>query len=121
MACAFLIVQAYDNIVLARIDKPRLLEARDITSVAEDLTRLLDRYPKISLVVDLEAVVALSSAALGKLVALHKGVVNLKGRMTLAGVKPTIMPLFAVTKLDKLFTFSATAEEGIQFYRRKPL
>ena len=121
MPCAFLIVQAYDNIVLARIEKDRLVDIRDITGVADDLTKLLDRYPKISLVLDLEAVVAMSSAALGKLVALHKGVAGLKGRMVLAGVKGSIMPLFTVTKLDKLFTFAPTAQEAILLYKRKPL
>lgn len=121
MVCAFLTIQAYDSIVLARIEKERLLDIRDITAVADDLIKLLDRYPKISLVVDLEAVAALSSAALGKLVALHKGVASLKGRMVLAGVKPAILPLFSVTKLDKLFTFSPSAQEAILLYKRKPL
>lgn len=121
MPCDFLTVQAYDNIVLARIDKARLLDVRDITAVAEDLTKLLDRYPRISLVLDLEALAAMSSAALGKLVALHKGVTGFKGRMVLAGVKPAIMPLFTVTRLDKLFSFSPTAQEAILLYKRKPL
>lgn len=121
MPCEFLVVQAYENIVLARIEKDRLLDSTAITSVATDLIKLTDRYPRISLVLDLEAVSALSSAMLGKLVALHKAVVVNKGRMTLAGVKPTIMPLFTVTKLDKLFTFAPTAQETILLYRRKPL
>jgi anti-sigma B factor antagonist len=121
MPCDFLTVQAYDHIVLARIEKARLLDVRDITAVAEELTRLLDRYPRISLVLDLEAVVAMSSAALGKLVALHKAVTGFKGRLMLAGVKPSIMPLFTVTKLDKILAFAATAQEAILLYKRKPL
>ena len=121
MPCAFLTVQAYDQIVLARVEKERLLDARDITALAEELTKLLDRHPRISLVLDLEAVSAMSSAALGKLVALHKAVTGFKGRMVLAGVKPSIMPLFTVTKLDKLLSFSPTAQEAILFYKRKPL
>jgi len=121
MPCDFVTVQAYDNIVLARIEKPRLLDIRDITAVADELTKLLDRYPKISLVLDLEAVVAMSSAALGKLVALHKAVTTFKGRLVLAGVKASIMPLFTVTKLDKILAFSPSAQEAILLYKRKPL
>ena len=121
MPCDFLLVQAYENVVLARIEKDRLLDATAIVSLAGELTKLTDRYPKISLVLDLEAVSALSSAMLGKLVALHKAVAAVKGRMTIAGVKPAIMPLFTVTKLDKLFTFTPTAQEAILYYRRKPI
>ena len=121
MPCDFLLVQAYENIVLARVEKDRLLDVTAITALAADLIKLTDRYPKISLVLDLEAVSALSSAMLGKLVALHKAVGAGRGRMTIAGVKPSIMPLFTVTKLDKLFTFSPTAQEAILLYRRKPL
>jgi len=121
MPCDFLVVQAYENIVLARIEKDRLLDISAIAAVSADLVKLTDRYPRISLVLDMEAVSALSSAMLGKLVALHKAVVVVKGRMVLAGVKPSIMPLFTVTKLDKVFSFSPTAQEAILYYRRKPL
>ncbi len=41
--------------------------------------------------------------------------------MVLAGVKPTIMPLFTVTRLDRIFAFSATAQEAILLYKRKAL
>jgi anti-anti-sigma factor len=121
MACDFLVVTAYDNIVLARIEKDRLLDAQSIADLSVDLLKQVDRYPKISLVVDCEAVVALSSAMLGKLVALVKQVKLCKGRMVLAGVSPKIMPLFQVTKLDKVIDFSPSAQEAIMLYKRKPL
>lgn len=121
MPCDFLITTAYDQIVLARIERERLLDAAAIAALSEDLMKLLDRYPRISLVLDLEAVAALSSAMLGKLVALHKAVTQFKGRMVLAGVKDSIKPLFAVTKLDKVLQFAPSAQEAILLYKRKPL
>ena len=119
--CDFLSVQAHDNIVLARPEKDRLLDAAAIAVLSADLDKLVDRYPKISLDLDLGAVQSLSSAMLGKLVALHKAVKAAKGRMALAGVKPSIMPLFTVTKLDRLFEFYPEAQEVILLYRRKPV
>lgn len=121
MPCDFLTVTAYDNIVLARIEKDRLLDAAAITAVSADLMELTERYPKISLVLDCEAVAALSSAMLGKLVALHKQIKAYKGRLVLAGINSKIMPLFQVTKLDKVIDFSPSAQEAILFYKRKPL
>lgn len=121
MPCDFLVVQAYDNIVLARVERDRLLDGGAIQVVADELLKLTDRYPRISLVLDMEAVSALSSAMLGKLVALHKAVKTCKGRLALAGIKPSIRPLFTVTGLEKLFEFYPTAQEAILLYKRKPL
>ncbi len=121
MACDFLITTAYDHVVLARIEKDRLLDAQAINLLGAELMKLTDRYPKISLVIDCEAVSALSSAMLGKLVALVKQVKVCKGRMVLAGVNAKIMPLFQVTKLDKVMDFAPSAEAAIMAYRRKPL
>jgi anti-anti-sigma factor len=121
MACDFLIVQAYDNVVLAKVDKDRLLDVANIVALSEALTALLDRYPRISLVLDMSPVSYLSSAMLGKLVSLHKAVKGGKGRMAVAGVKDSLLPLFKITKLDKLFDFFKDAQEPLLLYRRKPL
>lgn len=121
MSCDFLIVTAYDNVVLARVEKDRLLDAQAITALSGDLMQLLERHPKISLVLDCEAIQALSSAMLGKLVAIQKQVKAYKGRMVLAGVNAKIKPLFQVTKLDKVLDFAASAQEAIMLYKRKPL
>lgn len=120
-SCDFLHVQAYDGIVLAKVAKERLLDATAINSLGEGLTQLLDRYPKISLVLDLSEVGYLSSAVLGKLVAIHKQVKTLKGRMALAGMKPAILPLFKVTNLDKVFEIHPEAQQALIAYRKKPL
>ena len=120
MASEFLDVQAYDGIVLAKITKERLLEAPVIAALGEDLLKLVDRYPRLSLILDLSDVAYLSSAFIGKLVALFKALSAAKGRMTVAGVKPSIMPLFQVTRLDKIMTFEPVVEKAIQFYKRKP-
>ncbi len=114
-------VQAYDNIVLASITKERLLNPSVIAALGDDHLRLVDRYPRMSLVLDLSAVNYLSSAFIGKLIALFKSVAANKGRMTIAGAKPPLMPLFQVTRLDKIINFEAEAEKAILFYKRKTL
>ena len=121
MPSEHLIIQAYDGIVLAKNTKERVLEAPVINALAEDLAKLVDRYPKISLVLDLADVGYLSSSFIGKLMALFKAVTAVKGRMAVGGVRPSLMPLFQVTRLDKIITFAPDAEQVIQLYKRKPL
>jgi len=121
MSCDFLLLQAYDNIVLAKVEKERLLDLTAIASLAEALIKELDRHAKVSMVLDLSAVAAMSSAMLGKLVALHKAVKAQKGRLALAGLQPGLVPLFTITKLDKVFEIFGEAEQALLHYRKNRL
>jgi len=118
MPSEFLDIQAYEKIVLAKITKERLLEAPVIALLGEDLLKLIDRYPRLSLILDLSDVAYLSSAFIGKLVALFKALSAAKGRMIVAGVRPSLMPLFQVTRLDKIMAFEPVVEKAIQLYKR---
>lgn len=116
-----LIIQSYDGIVLVHVNKDRLLDAPVITAISVELMALLDRYPKPSIVLDLSSVAYLSSAMVGKLIALYKGVIGAKGRMAIAGVRPDLMALFKITQIDKLIRFYPDAQQVILEYKRKPL
>ena len=121
MPCDFLLVEAYDKIVLAKVMKERLLDPASIASLSEGLSELVDRHPRLSLVIDAGDIGYLSSAMLGKLVALYKAIKAAKGRMAIGGVKPQLMPLFKVTQLDKIITFYADAGLAVTEFRRNPL
>ena len=121
MACDFLMVQRYENIVLAKVMKERLLDAMSITSLGEALVAECDRTAKISLVIDVSEVGYLSSSMIGKLEAVHKAAKLGKGRVAIAGLKPVLLQMFKITQLDKLFEFMPEAEQAIMAYRRKPL
>lgn len=75
----------------------------------------------MSLVLDLSAVNYLPSAFIGKLIALFKSVAANKGRLTIAGAKPSLVDLFQVTRLDKIISFEAEVGKAILYYKRKPL
>ncbi|HEX3135407.1 MAG TPA: STAS domain-containing protein [Planctomycetota bacterium] len=121
MSCDFLVVQRYDKIVLAEVKKERLLDPASITSLGEALIAECDRTAKISLVIDVSAVGYLSSAMIGKLVAVHKAAKLSKGRVAITGLKTPLLQMFKVTQLDKLFEFAPDAEQVIMLYKRKPL
>ncbi len=116
-----LIIQAYDRIVLVQVTKDRLLDLPVITAIGAELTDLLERHAKPSIVLDLSQVGYLSSAMVGKLIAFYKGVVAAKGRLAVAGVKADLMPLFKITQVDKLIRFYPDAQQVILEYKRKPL
>ena len=116
-----LIIQAYDRIVLVQVAKDRVLDTPVINAIGAELTSLLDRHAKPSIVLDLAPVAYLSSAMVGKLIAFYKGVTAAKGRLAIAGVRPELMPLFKITQIDRLIRFYPDAQQVILEYKRKPL
>lgn len=116
-----LIIQVYDRIVLVQVTKDRLLDMPVINAIGTELTSLLDRHAKPSIVLDLAPVTYMSSAMVGKLIAFYKGVMAAKGRMAIAGVRADLMPLFKITQIDKLIRFYPEAQQVILEYKRKPL
>jgi anti-anti-sigma factor len=120
-ASGHLNVQVYEGIVLVQIVRDRVLEPAVISAISSELTALLDRHPKPSVVLDLSQVAYISSAMVGKLIAFYKGVMGMKGRLAIGGVKAELMPLFKITQIDRLIRFHADAQTAIMEYRRKPL
>ena len=116
-----LIVQSYDGIVLVQITKDRLLDPPVIAAISSELTALLDRHAKPSVVLDMSQVAYISSAMVGKLIAFYKGVVGAKGRLAIGGVKSDLMPLFKITQIDRLIRFYPDAQAAILEFKRKPL
>lgn len=116
-----LIVQAYDGIVLVQITKDRLLDPPVIAAISTELMALLDRHAKPSVVLDMSQVAYISSAMVGKMIAFYKGVVGVKGRLAIGGVKPDLMPLFKITQIDRLIRFYPDAQAAILEFKRKPL
>jgi anti-sigma B factor antagonist len=119
--CDFVHVETYQSIIQARVARERLLDAGQIQAMHEVLQDHVNRHGRPSLVIDMHEVGYMSSAAIGKLVALHKQVKGSKGRMAIAGLRDSLKPLFKVTGLDKLFDFQPDAGALVQEWRRKPI
>jgi anti-sigma B factor antagonist len=109
------------EVIWFRILKDRLLDAREIDAIGQALLHLTDMHPRLSLVLEMDKVSHMSSAMLGKLVALHKAVRRGKGRLAICNLHKSLMPLFKVTKLDKIFDMQPDAQELLLLWQRKPL
>jgi anti-anti-sigma factor len=114
-------IQNYKTVIMAEIRKDRLLDMPTITAVGDALLAIPAQHMKVSLALDLGKVTAMSSQMLGKLIALHKSVSEVKGRLAIGGVTPQLLPLFKTTKLDKLLGLTADLQETVLVWQRKPL
>jgi anti-sigma B factor antagonist len=93
--------QVGDVAVVNFLDK-RILDEPTIQVIAEQLFALVDDG-KRRLLLNFSNVEYMSSAALGKLINLHKKLTGVSGRLAMCNVIPQIFEVFAITKLDKIF------------------
>src|SRR3990172_1536030 len=81
----------------------KILDEANIQELGQELFDLVERHQKKKIVLNFSAVEFLSSAALGKLITLHKKTKAHGAELKLSNIRPEIYEAFAITKLNKLF------------------
>ena len=109
-----LAVKTADDVTIAYFLDSKVLDELNIKEVGDELLGIARDKPKIKLVVNFERVDYLSSAVLGKLMALHKTVVGQKGKLRLCCIKPSIYEVFEITKLNKVFDIKDSQDEAVE-------
>jgi anti-anti-sigma factor len=97
------------------LDK-RILDEPTIQAIAEQLFSLVDDSGRKELCLNFSNVEYLSSAALGKLINLHKKLQGQQGRLAMCHVMPQIFEVFAITKLDKIFKIFPDEDAAMEFF-----
>lgn len=96
-------IEKNGDVTIVYFQDTGILDEQNINRIATELFELVDNSVKIKLCLNFQKVEYLSSAVLGKLVALQKKVSAAKGRLHLCCIRESILKVFQVTKLDKLF------------------
>jgi len=108
--------QAGEVAVVNFLDK-RILDEPTIQAIAEQLFSLVDEAGKRKVLLNFSNVEYMSSAALGKLINLHKKLTTLKGQLTMCNVIPQILEVFTITRLDKVFKIYPNEDAALETYK----
>ncbi len=96
------ITEVNDVTVVRFVDR-KILDEANIQELGQELFRLVEEDNRKKILLNFSMVEFLSSAALGKLITLHKKVKQHSGMLKLSNIRPEIYEVFAITKLNKLF------------------
>lgn len=110
---AYFTIDDRGEVVVARITKTGLTEEDNIELFGQDLSKLVDQFGCRRLAVNFEIVTLITSAALGKFIALHRNLHRREGRLVLCGVAGMMQNVLDATKLNEYFTVTATADEAV--------
>ena len=110
---AYFTIDDRGAIVVAHISKLGLSEEDNIEQLGQELSMLVDQFGCRKLVVSFEIVRLVTSAALGKFIALNRNLRRREGRLVLCGVNGMMQGVLEATKLNEYFTITPTVDDAV--------
>jgi anti-sigma B factor antagonist len=103
-------------VIVITFEGSGFLDEEKIDLVGKDLIEAVRDRKKPNVALDMRNVRFCSSSIIGKFVAFYKTVVGLGGSLKFAAVERSILEVFRVTKLDRLFEIHPTIEEAVKAF-----
>lgn len=111
-------VQESGDVSIVNFTRTKILDEQVIQSVGDQLFALVDSLGKKKLVVNFSKVEYLSSAAIGKLIALKRKLDGVQGKLALCCIAPPpgIGEIFDIMGLRKVFKIYNDEQEALQSF-----
>ena len=106
-------VSRVGDVSVVRFQDRKVLDEAAIQELGLELFGLVEQENRKAILLNFTGVEFLSSAALGKLITLDRKVKAHKGRLKLCEIRPEILEVFQITKLNKVFDIRAEEAEAI--------
>ncbi|MBI5365863.1 MAG: STAS domain-containing protein [Planctomycetes bacterium] len=104
------------DVTVAELTGQRILDETSLQEMARKLMRLAEDCARGKLVIDFGKVDYLSSAVLGKIVAVHKKLASEQGQLRLCNVRPSIREVFKITNLDKVVEIHPNRDAAVSSF-----
>jgi len=106
-----LLSQQKDDVLVAQFTAQKILEDQIIAQIGRELLELADRAEG-RMLLDFQGVNFMSSSMIGRIVMLNK---KCKGTtdLRLCNVSPSIMEVFEITRLDRLFNICGSMDDAL--------
>jgi anti-sigma B factor antagonist len=109
-------VTRHKDIRIVEFTNNRILDEANIADIGNTLGALIEEAENPKVLLDFATVDHLSSAALGMLINANNKIRERSGQLRLTNIKPQILEVFVITKLNKLFRiFPGRAEALASF------
>ena len=112
-----LLSQHKDDVLVVQFTSQKILSDVLIAQIGRELLELADEANG-KMVLDFQGVTFMSSAMIGKIVLLNKKCKNNKTTIKLCNIAPSIMEVFEITRLNKVFSIYATDEEALKSFEK---
>jgi anti-sigma B factor antagonist len=111
-----LTITDHKDIRIVEFTENKILDEANIAEIGQALASLIDAKARPKVLLDFANVDHLSSAALGMLININNKIKQQNGQLRLANIKPQILEVFVITRLNKLFRILPTRQEALDSY-----
>jgi anti-sigma B factor antagonist len=106
-------IEEVSGVTVARFLEKKILDEANIDTLGQEMFALVDEDGRKKIILDFSLVEYLSSAALGKLITMHKKVATAKGTLALCNIQKDIMDVFKITQLNKVLTLCKDLDDAL--------
>lgn len=104
------------DVTIVKFTDAKIIDTGEITDMGDQLFELVEKDNRKNLLLNFENVQFLSSAALNKLIILDKKVKAASGKLKVSNLKPEIVEVFVITRLNLLFEILSEEAEAIKTF-----
>ena len=97
----------------------RILDESNVQAIGKELNDLVEKKYILKMVLDFAKVSHLSSAVIGKIIALYKKLAKENGQLKLCGLNPVIREVFQVTQVDKMIEIHTDRTSATKSFQKK--
>ncbi|MCA9036982.1 MAG: STAS domain-containing protein [Planctomycetaceae bacterium] len=106
-------IETVEGVTVARLLERKILDEANIEALGQEMFAMVEQDGHNKIILDFSLVEYLSSAALGKLVTMHKKVQAVGGKVVLCNIQRDIVDVFKITKLDKVLTLCSDLDDAL--------
>ena len=104
---------SHKDIAVVEFTENKILDEMSVSEIERALTTLLESRQRPKILLDFSNVDHLTSAALGMLININNRIKQQNGQLRLANIRPQIMEVFMITKLNRLFRILGTRADAL--------
>ena len=109
-------ITEHKDVKIVSFIENKILDEANITEIGAALTSLVEARQRPKIVLDFQNVDHLSSAALGMLINVNQKIKVQSGELRLVNIKPQIIEVFMITRLNKLFKIYPNREDALESF-----
>lgn len=113
-----LVSQHKDDVLIVQFTTQKILSDVLIAQIGRELLELADEANG-KMLLDFQGVTFMSSAMIGKIVLLNKKCKASKTTIKLCNIAPSIMEVFEITRLNKVFSIYGSVDDGLKAFSKK--
>ena len=109
----FMTLEERGPVLVAHISRHQLSEEENIDELGREFNTLIEHFGCRRLAVNLQAVTLVTSAALGKLISLHRNMHRRDGKLVVCGVHGMVLDVLLAARLTDYFSITATTDDAV--------